>query len=317
MSLEPERRQELDQAWMDSLLTEALCIDAKSDDQRVDRLFDSIRLGEKSAASTSMNESQAANRKRMRWLSFAMAASLFMAVGFWSMMGSSSQQAAAAVAKALKATPPTREYSIRIHARRPKRDVENRATLFLDDQDRFVLHYPGWSGFADLWIGGAPNRRWIVPRLGPVLVGNESLIGNWMAKKDATSPYLHLQPVLKRMEKAYDLRMLEDEHLVRNEVDRSCQVVEGTLRQEVNGERRGALPVKIKLWADRESGVAEKLVLNWDRAPDRLGPLEWTIQLEGTPVLDDHFFDVESHVSTGRRVRMIQGSEELDQFVLE
>ncbi len=223
----------------------------------------------------------------------------------------------AAVARALKAVPPTREYSIQILARRPKRDVESRATLYLDDRDRFVLHYPGWSGLTDLWIGGSPNRRWIVPRLGPVVVGNESLIGSWMAKKDATSPYLHLVPVLKRMEKAYDLRMLDDADIDRDGVRVPCQVVVGTLRNLRSNERRAMLPAKIQLWADRESGVAEKLVLNWDRAEDQWGPIEWTIQLKGSPSLSEDFFEIESHVAPGRRIRMVEGAEELDQIELQ
>ena len=311
MTLDEDRRQELDQLWLDSLLQESLCPGRDRDQKRIESLFTKpdFELHETHSAVVQKSGSL------VRWLSWGIAASVLIAVGSWSLFSSSNQRAYAAVAKSLRATPAAREYLIRISANSLAGDeVTKTAQLYIDKNDRFAVRRQGWLGLSDIWIGSDGTNRWFVPRIGPAFQGSDKLLGGWLMRKDSTSPYLHLNTALKRMEKDYDLKMLPEMEWdgVGGEGRILCERVHGAW----NGQRKSAsnrtLPAEIDLWVDKDNGIARRVVLVWNREPNQGGVTQWTMDLIGYPSLADNWFAAGGHVGAGQRIIAIGKETDLD-----
>lgn len=311
MTLDEDRRQELEQLWLDSLLQESLRPDRDRDQQRIQSLL--------SQPDFELNEGHLAivpkSGSLVRWLPLVIAASVLIAVSSWSLFSSSNQRAYAAVARSLRATPAAREYSIRIFANSLAGDeVTKTAQLYIDKNNRFAVRRQGWLGLSDIWIGSDGTNRWFVPRVGPAFQGSEQILGGWLVRKDSTSPYLHLNTALKRMEKDYDLKMLHDIELEGVGVEGRivCEQVHGAW----NGQRKSAsnrtLPTEIDLWVDKDNGIARRVVLAWNREPNQGGVTQWTIDLIGYPNLAENWFAPSGHIGVGQRIITIGKETDLD-----
>ena len=310
MILDAERQKELDHAWIESLLHEALNRDTQGDADRIHTLFATpdFDLRELGASSRSLRSSLA------RWIPIAIAASLLIVFGLWSLLSNPNQRAYAAIERSLKATPLAREYSVRIVANSlTKTAVPSTAQLFIDSADRFVVHRQGWV-VGDVWFGNDGSNYWVVPRLGPAVLGSERILGNWLAKKDATTPYLHIKTILKRMAKEYRLTMLPDTALASGDerADVVCERVRGECKEQISTPNHSLLPFAIELWADKKTGIAHRVVLTWNRQPTQIGPLEWTIDLKGFPSLADDWFTPLGHISADQRILAIGQEAELE-----
>ena len=306
MTLKPEQKPELDEALLDSLLRQAYVGDPQ-EAQRITTLL--ARLDADTVASN--NSMSKSYRTSNRWISVALAALVLLFVAYSLTNLTTNNAAYAAVMRSLEVTPSTRAYRIRMVHQRPvwgKREVT--ADLYLNDQDQFVVRHPGWSRFGDVWIGGGATGRWIAPRFGPAFVGGEDTVGSWLMRKDIPSPYLHVSTILKRLSRAYRLRMLSNESLPQVDSPSEsilCQHVVGELRQS-----NLALPAEIELWANVDTGMAHRLELTWRRAESERGPIQWSIDLVGTPNLPSNWFELEGHVAKDRKIVPIKSTAELD-----
>lgn len=309
MTLEPERKQQLDEALLESLLRESYTSNP-DDSLRIAQVL--TNLDTNSVATTVTNTARVrSSRTVQRWISLTLAASILIAAGYAITNLVTSNAAYAAVMRSLESVPATRAYRVRMVHQRPvwgKREVL--AELYLNDRDQFVVRHPGWSRFNDMWIGGDAKNRWIVPRFGPAFTGGEAIVGGWLTRKDILSPYLHVETVLERMSRVYQLQLLDNEslpHVDSPETLTECQHIRGKLR----GGHRG-LPAQIELWADIETGIARRLELTWNRQPSERGPVSWTIELMGSPDLPSNWFELDGHIAAGRKVIPIRSIDELD-----
>ncbi|MCA9188721.1 MAG: hypothetical protein R3E01_07970 [Pirellulaceae bacterium] len=287
-----EERARVDDALLESLLHEALGGSDANDEARITALL--LKL-DSLGVSTGRTSSTGKWRPSSRWLPLAIAASLIILSAwiFWN--DPARGQAYAAVIRSMRAMDAVRQY--RVEATYRRRLVGERsfvADLYLDEGDRFVVRLPSLLGRSEVWLGGTPNDRWLVPAHGPVLVGGKSVTAGWLANSDSETPYFYLATVLERMSRAYDLEMLEPEEL--------APLWDGSQRvlcDHVVGSRREGssprLPAKIELWADKNSGVAQRIELDWKRPESGFGPVHWTIKLAGYPDLADDWFDYTGH----------------------
>ena len=301
-----EQKEQVDDALMESLLTEVFQPDSIHDAERFARLMGRLDNG----VTVQLPEKLVWYRRRS-WMGFAATAAAIL-VGIFLLNYSINNNAAyAAVIRSLTATPAKRFYQVKMLQQFPlwgERQIK--AELYLDDNDRFVVKHPGWAGVGPIWIGGNPVELWIVPFRGPALVGGERTVGRWLDKKDIPSPYLHVSTILHRMSRAYSLEMLPNEKVPANESpDRwiECQHIRGTIKQP-----KSNLPVTIELWADTESGIAQRLTLIWNRSPDERGPLKWELELAQTPNLPDNWFSPEGHLRANSRIMRVQSETELE-----
>lgn len=328
-------RQEIaDEHFADALLRELHSAgDTEADARRIDRLLE--LLDEKPDRHVEQPERTRQSRASSSWgmdrpnpwIRLALAASLLTGLwlGFAQLFTPGS--AHAAVVRSLNAVPPLRAYRVQMLQQFPLWGERKRTfQLYLNDQDQFVAHAAAWNRWGELWIGGNPQECWIVPPLGPAFVGGEEVISHWLVNKDIPSPYLHVSTILERMSRVYELEMLPDEEIADQSnslVKTWCKHVRGTLSTDstLTSERRNGsatrntksrLPASIELWADRNSGVAVKLILTWDYSPPQQGSKQWTIELYDAPELLPNWFHMESHIDHNRAVIQVTKPSDLN-----
>jgi hypothetical protein len=302
-----ERLQEADMQMLDSLLRHALQPDPEAREARVQGVLQ--RLGEQPACPTKdSRETAVPIRTRLhpvrRWISLAAAVSLVFAVGLWWQVSNPSRRAYAMVEETLQRAAETgaREYSVTAIVKRPvlgEREIT--AQLYVDGADRFLLRHPAIPLLGEVWIGGNERENWIAPTRGPILVGDENMLRQWMAdKKDLSTPYLHLTTILHRLSKDYELEMLPGSSLSgsgQSVVVIRCRRVRGVLRDTNRG-----LPRTIDLWADHNTGIARRLILDWELQPGQFGRSKVTFELVGFEELPPDWFEHTTHHGEGRPV---------------
>ena len=313
MTLDDERKKELDELWLESLLEESLHPALDRDKDRIQLLFAKPDF----ESSESHSAVVIASRSIVRWLPLMIAASVLIALSSWSLFTQPNQHAYAAISRSLQPTPEAREYTIGIRAKLQSGDeVTKTAQLFLGKSNQFAVHRQGWLGLSDIWVGSDGTNQWFVPRIGPALQGSERILGGWLVRKDATSPYLHLNTVLKRMEKNYELHMLPDTNLDAVEGDGKvvCEHIHGLLNAQGKSAANRTLPADIELWVDKETGIARRVILAWNREAHQAGPIQWTIELKRYPRLSENWFEPSGHLGMGQRVLSIGNEADLDAF---
>jgi len=302
MNHDPRATSNADDRFIETLLNEAYEPDSVADNRRVVELMRQIHREQGAGSQPTRSLASASPRTGSYvWIRMAVAASLLIACGYgiFSMVGSNS--AYAAVIRALHATPPSREYRVQMINRWPvvgEREVT--ATLFVNDSDEFCVQHPGWLPGGELWVGGDLESRWIVPRVGPVVTGDADLFASVLQQQGLGSQMLHLNTLLLRMSEDYELKMLDDVL-----IPGLHQKGQAILCQHIVGERRGddeRSPVKIELWANKETAVAERVVLNWSSHIESWLPVRWQIDLIAFPELPNDWFSYQGHSDIGRTV---------------
>jgi hypothetical protein len=313
--LEPERKQKLDDDLLETLLLESFAKPGR-EDNRISDLMNKLEPIQIELAKAGDRYA----RLRRRTISIAIAATLLLAIGASFFFAGQSSAAYAAIVRSLAAVPPTREYRVTMLHQFPvigHRSFD--AKLYLDDSNRFVVHHPGWNGLAEFWVGGSLDSRWIAPKNGPAIIGDDQMIAGWLSMRGIPSPYLHVTTILERLSRNYKLELLANE-LITDAGDKSktikCQHIVGTADTDLANR-----PWEIQLWVDIDSGVARRVVLNWKRERFERGPVQWTIELIGTPVLPDDWFELNGHVEFGRPAgrigfqRVIHGNGRLEGYL--
>lgn len=299
--------READMHMLDSLLRQALRPEPEARDARIQQVLQ--RLDERNAVppkddSQSVVQIRSATHRGRRWLSLAVAVSLVLAVGLWWQSSNRSRRAYATVQESLQQATEAdaREYRVTVVVQRPVAGwdeiVDN---LYVDGKERFALRHQPILPLGEVWIGGNEREKWIAPTRGPILVGDLKMVRSWMAEQEAPpAPYLHITTILQRMSDDYSLELLPDEDVAASEQPNTtvrCRRVRGTLRDTTLSR-----PRIIDLWADRESGIARRLVLDWQLQPGQLGRSRVTVELVGHRDLPPDWFEHSAHHDEGRPV---------------
>ena len=68
---------------------------------------------------------------------------------------------------------------------------------------------------------------------------------------------------------------------------------------------------------DSQTGVARRVILNWQRNRLERGPIQWKIELVGSPELAGGWFQLDGHVEQGRPTIRIRSAADLDTIEIQ
>jgi hypothetical protein len=136
------------------------------------------------------------------------------------------------------------------------------------------------------------------------------MLQRWIAENadetDFATPYLHVTTILKRTSRHYDLQRLPDDNLAAPGQPGTtvfCRRVRGVLRDTTRG-----LPRTINLWADRDTGIARRVILDWELQPGQFGRSTVTFELMGSKELPPEWFEHAMHHGEDRPVILKVGN---------
>jgi hypothetical protein len=282
-----------DECLVESLLRQTLRPDPAERERRIEGVMAAIE-----PADVARETSVYRRWGRGNWVRYTVAAGLVIALGVWWQDSSPGQRAYATVQRSLEAAASAgaRRYAVVSEVRRPfQGNITVRGDLYVDGAKRFAVRHPARLPLRDVWIGGNEREHWIVPPVGPVMIGDEQMLRSWMSRRDdADTPFLHVTTLLERLATHYDLEMLPGESIADQAggvVDIECQRVRGRLRAD--GDSRG--PQQVDLWASRVTGDARRVVLDWELTPEQFGRSLMTIELVEHPQLPADWFEPSAH----------------------
>ena len=243
-------------------------------------------------------------RRRSMLARFATVAGILAACGIvWTLVGTGGN-AYAAVDRALIAAQQVldREYRVSTQLRGPlggQRAVKS--TLYVRGGEYFALRHPAVLG-GELWLGRHGSELWLIPRLGPVLVGQDaSLEGTWREQAQVSTPYLQITTILQRLRERYRLETLPDEELPRMERESETALFQ-RLRGSLISTQDPRLPRVIDMWLDRESGAARRLQLDWQSPAEDWGVQSVQFDLAALPNLPADWYSHAAHHHAQRPV---------------
>ena len=301
-----ERRRQADLQMLESLLRHAMQREPEARETRIQRVLhrldDETPVCPEGKQPATVKVRKRSSRVR-QWLSLTVAASLLLGVGLWWQMFPS-RQALAVVRQSLRwaADTPSRKYKVTAVVHLPVLGrTERVAELYVDRAQRFAIRRPLVLLPGDVWIGGNEREKWIVPPQGPILVGDDQMLQNWIAhSSDFPTPYLNLTTLLQHMSQRYDLKILPDTRVAlsdqRDQIVR-CRRVRGVLRDATWGP-----PSTIDLWADHDTGIVRRVILDWQLQPGQFGRSKVSIELVGREELPPDWFEHSAHHGEGRSV---------------
>ena len=115
-----------------------------------------------------------------------------------------------------------------------------------------------------------------------------------LGQQPAPIPVLHLDEILDRLEKRYDLRL-------------AVSANDDTDWTHIIGHKRNTEafePETVNLWTDPASGLLYRLELDWSKSDsERPGPHHISVRLTGQDSLAPDFFRHESHHNEHRPVQ--------------
>lgn len=245
-------------------------------------------------------------RNVVRWTVVASISAAVVWIGWFARTESNQALAAIQQARHTLAKPTDRTYTITVEGQSPLGLThERQATLCARGADHFVFKIAGPFG-TDILAGSDGNESWLIPPVGPVLVGTDSLlIDRWLSQERVPIPLLSLDETLQRLESRYNLSVVNDEagsaadHEQRSTKTDSIHVV---------GRRRpkeAMIPDTVELWSNRTSGVLQRLKLRWSDAVSRPGPRTITVVLRSEEQLGTDFFSHVRHHRLDKPVRVI------------
>jgi len=304
--LDDQRRRQADEQMLESLLRQAMRREPEAEEARIQGVLQ--RLDKQTPIRTEDHRlSPVQVHKKAsriwRWFSLAAAAGLLLAIGLW-WQSAPSRRVLAVVQKSLQwaAEAPARQYSVTAVVHLPMVGrTERVAELYVDRAQRFALRRPLVLLPGEVWIGGNEREKWIVPPRGPILVGDHEMLQNWIAhSSDFPTPYLNLTTFLQLMSQRYDLEMLPDTDVaLPNKRDQTvrCRRVRGLLRDTGWGP-----PSRVDLWADRDTGIVRRLILDWQLQPGQFGRSKVFIELASHKELPPDWFEHSAHHGEGRSI---------------
>ena len=312
-----EPSEELQDQFVDSLLQSAYENENDSSDRedRITAVLEQIETESIVATSPSVNGRGLRDRSRIRWITpvvVALALGLIL-FAFPFLSSGSDGQALAAVERSIAAS---QEFVLRYYrisqttqSKSGKR-ITTKSDLYVKGSDKFAVRRPALMRNASVWAGSDGKDAWFVPAIGPIRVGAGTGLGKWLAKReDVKSPMLQIETMLARMKKGYELTQEQDEVLtMTDETTVTCQHLVGKLLLEGHD----ALPTRIDLWCDKETGTAIRVKTVFNPAVDRWGRAETTIDFVGEPELAENWFQASGHYEGFRRTRRFDSEDDQD-----
>ncbi|MCC9599100.1 hypothetical protein LOC67_00910 [Stieleria sp. JC731] len=303
----PNELPDHDNRYIDTLLQEALAPDPAADERRIEALMQKIRSESEPSVELPSTHSRGARLLSRRNITrLTMAAAVMLIAGIAVSFSLGGNTAYATVMRAMRNVYPTRQYHVQMINRWPvigDRDVA--ATLYISRDGEFCLQHPGWLPGGELWLGGDDQSRWFVPRMGPVITGDQLMVGSVLQPQGLNSPLLHMQTLLTRFSESYSLELADDERITRTNntaLTVLCHHVVGTIIKGDDNTSAVPLPVQIDLWANTETGVAERIIIRWSDNAGNYMPRRWQIDLVGYPDLDSEWFQHTAHSRSGQTV---------------
>lgn len=311
---------------LDALLERAVGDFLEQDNSRINRLIDTIRqtpnpasgkneveIGKRDPArrivTGKRRNAVRASKSYNRWMTISGGfAAVFVAILFSSSGRWSQNEALAALDNSLRAEDirEDRHYQVNTVFRslneRQSRSREHE--LYLRGND-YVISTRAFPLGRLVWSGSHEGQQWVVPRVGPVLVGGEQ---SFFEKRGLQAnlietPFLSIATVLERTKRFYDLNFEPSEERVVGDQSYRCSVVTGKRKPHV----ARAIPEFVEVWVDSESGFARKIQLKWD-PEDNSRWLEASAEWIDSPRLPDDFFQHQTHHDPQRAV-VVDGDE--------
>ncbi len=281
--------------FVDALVRHAMKPLSEKRSEWVDRAMRSITEFQVEPASLRRDRKQRFLSRH--WLRFAIAASLLVVMGVLWPDSDRTNSAYATVVRCLEAAKEagTRHYTITVEIRGPMGgSYKNVLDLYLDGFDRYAVRSPSLGPRPDLWFGRNSDNYWTArPNESQTFI-DRRVLQQWLAKREQLEEeWLLLAPILERLSQDYELTLLEDELLPDpTQLDREIPYkrVRGVLR-----DQSLPIPLQIDVWADGETGVARKFILDWQLGEGQIGVIKRTIELVGEPELPKDWFDIEGH----------------------
>uniref|UniRef100_A0A7C2K1G8 Uncharacterized protein n=1 Tax=Schlesneria paludicola TaxID=360056 RepID=A0A7C2K1G8_9PLAN len=302
-----DARRAADVAFLHGLLEQALRPDPAARERRIQRATAAIRSEVQPASSLTAP-------RRRRWLATLATVAAVVVVGFVLRNNLNPKATAtAAVSTALEQASSSADRAYQLTTSLRLLDGETRdltADLWVRGGGNYVLRQDAPLG--DAFLGSNGVEHWVVPAVGPVLVGTEpGLAEQWLLREKLASPFLQLTSILERMQHRYTLRLGEAGELT---TSADGQPVWCTL---VIGEKQDLAdvlaPDVIRLWTARQSGIAQQVEMTWNRPDDQPGVVRVVFRLQPTPAdLPENWYDHAAHHAPDRRVIQRGESAESD-----
>lgn len=320
MSESPSRpdREQWEQQWVDSLLETTFESDS---DQRLDRVLRHIEQ-----ASVAHLDSEAAETvpptvspgtrglgSRLWWALMSTAAILL--ISFFILPVFQSTSASATLKRTLLTAQQNvpRHYRMEVIFQGEKRETLHvNGDLYVQGNDRLAVRIPAiLNPTRNAWAGHQGDRAWVVPGIGPVMVGNRKALGDWLGKREEIStPYLHLSTLLARVAESYRLERRPAETLPRNRSTEALpdhgntmdRLYERLVAKALPGQAE-RLPDEAHLWIDSQTGMVHRLEAHWNLAPDAVGRKSIQLQWLSDETLPVDWFEHQAHHHPRRRVK--------------
>ncbi|TWT66338.1 hypothetical protein Pla123a_47320 [Posidoniimonas polymericola] len=287
---------EANDALLDELLRQSLQGAADGQDARVERVIAS--LDDLPAIADAPAAAQAVRRRTMFYRLASLAAVVLIGLFVWGSAGGDAQ------ATVLRCLEQATRFGVRCYQQttviqRPLvGDLERQSELYVDGANRFVIRRDAFRPGAQLWLGCDGEQCWLAPPRGPIILTDGPAMERWLERGAPDDPPLQLAGMLRRLSNHYDLQQLPDESIDTPAGEAACERIAGRVQDDAPLQ----LPATIELWADKHSGVARRMVLDWGLGPGDRGRSRVTIELAPTPELPDDWFEYSAH-SDGRPVR--------------
>jgi hypothetical protein len=143
-----------------------------------------------------------------------------------------------------------------------------------------------------------------------VLKGDRTLLSHWIRSQEELddSALLHITTVLRRMmSRGYRLEKLADEEIT---IPLGSPVECQHIRAKREAMDQHDVPDAIELWASRESGMAVRIIAQWEREDSEFGKKSVVLTLQNDePTLAADWYTAESHYQGHRPIIRMDSSD--------
>jgi hypothetical protein len=270
--------------------------------QRVMQAIDEPRAAPVSGGSDGPSSDGAASKWPGLVSVLSMAATVLVACGlFWMWASTPGPTAYARVQESIQQAswPTDRQYQVLTYFSSPgRKPLEIEAQLYVRGGDKFALCHPRLTEPRRVWVGSNGTMGWYTAEADDIRTNADLRdLMDWARDDGVRLPNLRLTDLLSRFADQYDLELLTSEKLAGHGP---------TTWTRIRGTRNSLDPPRpdvVELWADPDTGVAEHLVLTWNRDPDETGLMRIELIRSGERAVPDEWYEPECHRLTAENLR--------------